>query len=518
MSQTAGARCNWLRTARAFPSAQQPSANTPIQQAGSNVIPIYISFASLLAALDIAIVVITVPWILSLKKEPTAATAWCLVVLFVPLLGALLFVLFGYSRIHRPLRRKRRHRAFYGAKNPPHSHQEAEGAPAEAKDLAGWENLGLLAARLGAFPVSCGNAVEMYHDTAPAMSALMGAIEDARHHVHVQFYIVQPDATGGRLLELLARKASEGVEVRLLCDAVGSLWLKRRLLGPLVAANGKCASFLGFRPWRGRVQMNLRNHRKITVVDGRVGFTGGMNMGDEYLGRSRTFGYWRDTHMRIQGPAVAALARIFAEDWHFASGEDLHSGPYLPKLAPAGDDVVQVVESGPDRDPNTARELLFAALASARERVWIATPYFLPDGGLFDAICLAARRGVDVRLLMPLVPDHILPRWAGRYWWDDLLAEGVRILLYNKGMMHAKTMIVDHDWGWVGSANFDQRSLRLNFESICVFHTQRLVDELEVAFLDDCRHTEEVDRERFARRSWTSRMVENGARLFAPVL
>lgn len=471
---------------------------------------------TIIAALDVALILVTIPWILSIKEDSNAAIAWSLVVILLPLLGSALFVVFGYTYVHRPLKRKRRHRIHIERRSPDAGRSTA--ALHEPAADAGWQGLGGLAERLGAFPTSSGNQVALYHETTDAMQAVFDAIEQARDHIHAEFYIVQPDDTGRRFINALARRAGDGVEVRLLYDALGSLWLKRSLLRPLERAGCRHASFLGINPLRRRVQVNLRNHRKLLIVDGRTALTGGMNIGDEYLHRNKKLGYWRDTHMRIAGPAVGAIQRIFAEDWNFSTDEDLFSERYFPDVAPAGDDVVQVVESGPDQTLNTARELIFAAIVAARNRLWISSPYFVPDAGVLDALRLAARMGVDVRVLLPERPDVWLPRYAGRYLWDNLMAEGVRIFLYRKGMMHAKGMIVDGRWAWAGSTNLDNRSLSLNFENLVVFHNERLIRDMEQAFVADLSESIEVDPAEFAKRRWPARLVENTARLFSPAL
>jgi cardiolipin synthase len=266
------------------------------------------------------------------------------------------------------------------------------------------------------------------------------------------------------------------------------------------------------------VQVNLRNHRKIVVVDGREALTGGMNIGDEYLGKSARFGYWRDTFLRLEGPAVAGLQRIFTEDWDFAARESLNSPAYFPELSASGEATVQVVESGPDQERNSIREIYFAAILSARERLWVASPYFVPDAGILDALRLARYRGVDVRLLCLLRPDHFLSFYASRYYWGDMLAAGAHVYQYAKGMMHAKVVLVDGRWAMVGSANLDNRSLHLNFEVGCMLHTPELVAELERQFEEDLRQSVRLDAATYARRPFLARLTENACRLFSPVL
>jgi cardiolipin synthase len=371
---------------------------------------------------------------------------------------------------------------------------------------------------VGAFPVSGGNAVDVYPDTARAFAALLDAVAAARHHVHLEYFILRNDETGRRLLDLLADKAREGVQVRLLFDAMGCLHLKRSVLRPLQDAGGRAVAFLPLNPVRSLIRVNLRNHRKVTVVDGRVGFTGGMNIGDEYLGKSPRLGYWRDTFMRLEGPAVADLQRVFCDDWEFASGESLEGDGYFPAAGQAGPHRVQVAESGPDQETNTIREMYFMAILAARRRLWIASPYLIPDAGLLDALRLARFRGVDVRLLTLRRPDHYISYYAGRYYNAEMLRLGVQVYQYDKGMMHSKLMMVDGCWGMVGSANLDNRSLHLNFEVGCALHSPELVADLEASFERDLEDATLLDRRAIDSRPLLSRVVDNACRLMAPNL
>jgi cardiolipin synthase len=476
----------------------------------------YLPHVSVFALVDTLVIALVIPWVLLKKRDPTVAVAWCLVVLLVPLLGAALFWGFGYNYVHRRVRSKRSHRAAFPRQHPPAS-PEAKRGGAEASH-PDWPPLARLALAVHAFPVSHGNAVTLYHETELAYKSLLDAVAAARHHVHLEFFILRSDATGRQLYDLLAEKARAGVQVRLLYDSVGGLFLRRRDLQPLLHAGGKVCAFLPVNPLRSRVQFNLRNHRKIVVVDGAVGFTGGMNIGDEYLGKGRRFGYWRDTFVRLEGPAVAGLQRIFTEDWDFAAHEAVNAPDYFPHPAPAGVSAVQLVESGPDQEINSSREIYFGAIVAAQKRLWIATPYFVPDAGLLDALRLARYRGVDVRLLCLSRPDHFLSFYASRYYWADMLAVGARVYQYTRGMMHSKLMMVDGEWAMVGSANLDNRSLHLNFEVGCMLHAPELVAELERRFEADLRESAQLDEATFAARPFLERLTENACRLFSPVL
>jgi cardiolipin synthase len=486
----------------------------------------------------------TMVWVLATKKNATSAVAWCLLLFFLPLLGPILFWLFGYQHVNRPLARKRQHKKLFQRKHRPAAFESTPGpvgwetgSPAEAQQEQlreveaapeppasssamshDWAGLGRLARRLGAFPVTSGNQVTFYHEGQSAFAAMLEAIESAQHHIHLETFIFQPDATGKLFLDALTRQARKGVEVRLLYDAMGTRHLRRRLLQPLRDAGGQWSVFLPVNPFRRRIQVNMRNHRKILIVDGRIGFTGGMNVGDEYQGKVARFGFWRDTHQRLEGPAVAGLQRIFCEDWDFAAGENLQDASYFPPPRTDGNALVQVIESGPDRELKGIREMYFAAILRARKRVWIASPYFVPDDGLLDAINLAGHLGVDVRLLGLFHPDKWIPYFAGRYYWSEVLASGVKVYQYTKGMMHAKLVLVDGEWASVGTANMDNRSLHLNFEVNCLHYEPTTVAALEETFLHDLQSSLRLERHVFIHRPPVSRLLDNACRLLSPVL
>jgi cardiolipin synthase len=476
-----------------------------------------------LALINIALIVVVIPVVLIKKRHPVVAVAWCLVVLLVPMLGAALFWAIGFNHLQRRVTRKSRQRQSLSAEHPPARHEAKRGAgrpelPAGEEPAAPAFPLAEIALAVNAFPVSQGNAVRLFRETNEAFEAILEAIRGARHHVHLEFFIVRSDGTARSLFDLLTEKARAGVEVRFLYDSGGTLWLSSHVVGPLVDAGGLVRDFLPVNPLRSWFRLNLRNHRKIVVVDGTVGFTGGMNIGDEYLGKTARFGYWRDTMVRLEGPAVAGLARIFMEDWHYAASELVEEEPYFPIAPECGNDVVQVIDSGPEEETNSIREMYFAAMLSARKRLWIASPYFVPDSGILDALRLARMRNVDVRFLGLLKPDHYIIYYAGRYYWSDLLRMGVRVYQYARGMMHSKIVLVDDCWAMVSSANLDNRSMRLNCEDGCILYTRRLIDELEAQLLRDMDESIELNAETYAKRSFLSQLTENACRLFSPIL
>jgi cardiolipin synthase len=461
---------------------------------------------------NLVLTTFTLLCVLHLKREPMSAIAWSLTVIALPIMGPIFFGLFGYQTIRRPIEKRLRRRQAYKklTTEVPAEAKTGDGAPAVAIPER-WQLLEKLAHHPDGFPATAGNRFELFTEGEAAYAAMIAAIEAAKHHVHMEFFIVRPDKSGQRFIAACTAARRRGVEVRFLYDSVGSFSLRSSMLRELIAAGGKAAAFLPvFNPVY-RMRINLRNHRKILIIDGRMAFSGGLNIGDEYLGKNPRFGYWRDTFFRLEGAAVESLQRIFLEDWHFAA--------YYPRaITRPGGVIAQVVHSGPDADYKAIRETYFAGILRARKRVWIASPYFVPDPGLRDALVLAGRAGVDVRFLGLFRPDKWVPFLAARYYWTELLAAGVRVYQYSRGMMHSKFMLVDGEWASVGTANMDNRSLYLNYEVNCLIYDAAAVSEMEEAFERDLAVSVRLDASVYGSRPRAAKLAENAARLLSPII
>jgi cardiolipin synthase len=465
-------------------------------------------------------VIIAVLHILRHRREPRGMLAWILALLLLPVVGLMLFLLIGNMPVERKVRRRRRRRRLIEPALSQRTRElaaghDALGAPQHDPQLS---SLIRLASRVGETVVTRGNSVAIYHDAEAIFLALSLAIEEAVSHVNLEYYIFAPDETGLAVRDLLIKKARQGVEVRLLLDAVGCLGLPRSFVRPMKEAGVKVAFFL---PWglsSRRLSLNCRNHRKLVVVDGRVGFTGSQNIGDVYLGRKKKYGPWRDTHLRLRGPSVAQLQEIFAEDWHFAAGENLLADPYFPEPVWEGEQSVQIVASGPDRRRSVLHQLLFAALTDARHVVSVLTPYFVPDLPMVLALQSAALRGVHVRLLIPSRNNHRVVIWAGRSCYGDLIDSGVEVYEYEHALLHSKVVVVDDRWAMVGSANMDERSFRLNFEVTSLLYDVGLAQELHADF-DALRHrARRITREELAAWGYGEHLLLGLARLATPML
>lgn len=452
--------------------------------------------------------------VFSLKRETSSALVWTGIVI-VPVLGPIFFLWFGYDRVYRPLKEKKRQKASFRSRlAPPYAQRGLK----KKNERPLEKNLGWLAQKLNGYPALAGNRVTLYHETQTCYDKMLELIDSAEHHIHLEYYIFQPDETGKAVIDKIISKLELGVQVRLLYDSWGSVRLRRGMFRRLQAAGGKCEPFLSMNLWRKRFQMNLRNHRKILIVDGKKAIIGGMNIGREYLGLDKGYGYWRDTNLLLEGPAVASLQDVFIEDWDFATEEQLSADEYILDVPRVGKDTVQVIGSGPDQERNTLRGVVYGAITQARKCVWITTPYFVPDAGLIDALELALRMGLEVKLLIPNKADSWLTYHASRYFLRDLLKEGIQVYQYNKGYLHSKVIIVDDTWALVGSANFDNRSMHLNFEASCALHTPKLVQELKTVFEQDCEESTPITHEELVNQHWWKLASENFARLFAPIL
>ena len=463
---------------------------------------------------------VLIPRIVMDRREAGATLAWILVIAFLPYVGAGLFFLIGRTRVWRRRRKRvRAHSVFLrGLDGLPRTAAACD-ASATLPELPGAAGeIARVGVCLGGSPVLPGNRVEVLIDGERTYDLMVEAIRSARHHVHMMSYIFRDDPAGVRFRDALIERARAGVAVRLLVDGVGSHGLSRRFMRPLLEAGGRFARFMPVLPLRPHWRPTLRNHRKILVVDGRVGFTGGLNIGDEYRGRKKKFAPWRDTHMRLEGTAALRLQEIFIEDWLFATDEDVLEAAYFPEQPEQAGDLVQVLESGPDQDHGTIHAVLFTAISQARRSVYITTPYFVPDLAVLMALMTAVWRGVDVRILVPGKSDLPLVRLAGRSYYRELLAAGVRIYEHRPGMLHAKTMVVDGAWSTIGSSNMDIRSFRLNFEANVLMFGETAGRRMEEIFLDDIGRAQLVELEALRRKPVRARFLEAVARVLSPAL
>jgi len=443
-------------------------------------------------------------WIVLQKRSPAATLSWLISLAALPYLGFLVYYVFGPQRIQRQRLRRVRSRAAL----PP--------LPAGLKPDAEAAELARVAQGSTGLPPATATCARLLVDGAAKYDALLAAIAQAQSHVHLEYYIYEPDRTGTALRDALAERARAGVQVRLLLDAVGSKKVSKRFLRPLLEAGGEVAWFhpLRLRWFWKRPWLNLRTHRKIVVIDGRVGFTGGINITDEQDERLRNDAY-RDLHLQLEGDIVRSLQLVFVEDWAYATGTAPRQLPGPPPQP--GAVAAQVVVSGPDSPLEAIHRVHVSAIHAAQRRVWLVTPYFVPGEAAMMSLTSAALGGLDVRLLVPKVSDSRLVTYAARSYFDELLAAGVRIYEYGPRLLHTKALLCDDDLAIVGSANFDHRSFRLNFEVSVLFRNRDVADGLAGLIEHECGRAVRVRDDR-DRPLWRSRMPEALARLVSPLL
>jgi cardiolipin synthase len=464
-------------------------------------------FADLLA-------VATIPSVLINRKgRPLAALTWLFAIMALPVIGVLAWWAIGRQRLQR-IRRRWAHAKGRMDRQLANLAPRIGTTPG-AVHLAD-DELGLL------FPVTPDNQVEVLIDATSAYPAMQAAITAAKRHVHVLFYIWEADDTGRHFRDLLVAKAREGVEVRVLIDAVGGSAVRGRFMDPLRAAGAKVAFFLPSTFVNRQVTINFRNHRKIIVVDGATAFTGGMNIGDEYTKE------WHDIAVRLDGPVVDQLQEVFVDDWFFTTGEALADPAYFGHTHRQGLADLRhldrchlaschVMASGPDTRHNATHDAVFIEMTGARQRLWVTTPYFIPDAAIQTALRTASYRGVDVRLLLPRRNDVPLVQLAARSYYSDLLSAGIRIFEYDGAILHSKAMLIDDETSLLGSANLDIRSLQLNFEVNVVIASGTVNKALADLFEQDLGTSVEI-RPEDLQTGIKAELLEALANLLSPLL
>jgi len=452
------------------------------------------------------------------RRSPAATLAWLLALLFMPYFGFVVYLLLGPRRLRRRRLRYSRARERLVQSTTHRMNRDSTALSGFPSADLEWQ-LATLLDRAGQGQPAPAHHVTLLETGDACFAALEAAIAAAVHHVHLEYYLWQPDPVGMRLRDLLIEKARAGVQVRLLLDPIGSDRITRRFLKPLQDVGGVTAWFnpISLRRFRWRY-VNFRTHRKIIVCDGRIGFTGGINISAEHSLIHHHRAAWRDTHLRIEGEPVHRLQFIFLEDWYFATNQAPFESEFFPVFPEyPGRRWLHIIESGPDNTHHAIAKFYFAAIAGAQRQVLLTTPYFVPNEALTTALTTAALRGVDVRILVPKHSDSRLVTAAARSYYDELASAGVAIYEYGPPMLHAKLLAVDERIAAVGSANFDNRSLTLNFEAIAVLYDPELAARLIQSFEADLRCARRYVKPG-RRASLGQRLGEATARLLSPLL
>ena len=455
------------------------------------------------------------------RKDPAATLAWIMVLFLLPGLGMILYF-FISKNIYRQ-------KIFKLTKFEEETIREAlanqakeidslefEFTTAEAKK---WKDMIKLNQAHAYSFLTQDNKLSMMTDGKHMFDSLINDIRGATRSINIMFFIVKNDFVGRRLIDELTLKARDGVEVRFLVDALGSRQMSPSFLAAFKDAGGKYAFFFPPKFKYLNLKLNYRNHRKIAVIDGEIGYIGGFNIAREYLGHKKKFGYWRDTHLRVLGSGVQDMNARFILDWRVAAKDDYDSAEaYYSEVISAGITGMQIVSSGPDSQKQEVKRCYMKMISSARKNIYIQTPYFVPDASILEALRVAALTGVDVRIMIPSKPDHMFVYWATYAYVGELLESGARVFIYDNGFMHAKTMVVDGEVASIGSANFDMRSFKLSFEANAIIYDAAEAYKMEAIFENDMIHCHELTKTLYRKRSLFIKFKESVSRLLSDIL
>lgn len=455
----------------------------------------------------------------------TKTIAYLLLVIFLPVVGIFFYFSFGINYRKRQLYSKKLVNDEETARKLSQAIRDYSLHTYEVNEeqLADSKKISALLLHAIESPLTSGNAVNVLVNGEQKFPELFAALRQATHHIHIEYYIYEDDATGNELADILIAKAQEGVIVRFIYDHFGSHNIHRRLARRLRANGVKAYPFHRITFLALANRLNYRNHRKIVIIDGKVGFVGGINVADKYInkgGENEVF--WRDTHLRIEGPGVRHLQYTFLCDWNFTAKKALELDlVYFPNhkiAAPPHNKIVQIATSGPDSARPNILYSMMQAIHQARDEILITTPYYIPGEGIQDALAIAAMGGVRVQLLVPSRSDSYFVNLASQSYFSDLLTAGVEIYQYTKGFVHAKTMVVDRKISVVGTANMDQRSFDLNFEVNAMVYDGPVSDQLASLFAEDIQHADRIDPELWNRKRAYRKIMEKTVRLFSPML
>ncbi|MBZ5753600.1 cardiolipin synthase [Metabacillus rhizolycopersici] len=456
------------------------------------------------------------------RRSAGSSWAWLLVLFFIPLLGFLLYLLFGQnlSRYHMFQWEGRKR---LGIEKLLSEQVEQIGNDTFAylnRTARDYRQLMYMHLINNDAVLTENNQIDVMTDGKEKFEKLLDDIDHAKDHIHLQYYILKKDQLGKRLVAALTKKAKQGVKVRVLYDDLGSRGLRSSFFKELKAAGGEVEVFFPSKLRLINLRLNYRNHRKLVIIDGQVGYVGGFNVGDEYLGLDPKFGYWRDTHLRIQGLAVYAIQTRFILDWNQASdkGDISYVQEHFPEPVLTGNSTIQIVTSGPDSEWEQIKLGYIKLISMAKKTICIQTPYFIPDASVLDALKIACLSGVDVVLMIPNKPDHPFVYWATLSYIGELLSFGGRVYIYDNGFIHAKTIVIDHEISSVGTANIDVRSFKLNFEVNAFIYDQEIAEKLDEAFREDVALSRELTLDDYNQRSKRIRFKESISRLLSPIL
>ncbi|WP_251942647.1 cardiolipin synthase [Staphylococcus sp. Marseille-Q5304] len=456
------------------------------------------------------------------RRSASSIWAWILVLFLLPILGFVIYLLFG-RQIQRQQIFKIDREDQIGIEMIVNEQMESLKNDDFSKgnhQIVKYKDMVQMLLYNNAAFLTTDNEIKVFTDGADKFESLIDDIYAAKDYIHIQYYIFRNDQLSNRILTALEHKLDEGLEVRMLYDDMGSRTLKFKDFKNFRKKNGHFESFFPSKLPLINLRMNNRNHRKVVIIDGHIGYVGGFNVGEEYLGLKKKFGYWRDTHLRIVGDAVNALQLRFMLDWNSQSSrEDIkYEDRYFPDVKSGGTKGVQIASSGPDETWEQIKYGYLKMIASAKQSIYIQTPYFIPDQAFLDAVKIAALGGVEVNIMIPNKPDHPFVFWATYKNVASLLDAGVNIFHYDNGFLHSKTVVIDDELASVGTANMDHRSFTLNFEVNAFIYDTEIAQQLKRAFQDDLKVSHRLTKELYEKRSNWIKFKEGISQLLSPIL
>lgn len=456
------------------------------------------------------------------RRDPKSVWAWLLLLYFIPILGFVFYLLVGTDMHKRKMFRIKEVEDHLGEAIRQQEHRLKTKKLEELDtNISGYTDLIMYNLETSEAVLSDDNDVDIFVDGNEKFNALIEDLRQAEKFIHVQYYIIKNDVLFNRIKDVLVEKAAQGVEVRVLFDAMGCRSVNHKYWKELNAQGIMTAEFFPAFLRRLHLRINYRNHRKIVVIDNKIGYVGGFNIGKEYIGLDKKFGYWRDTHLRLKGGSVIGLQLRFILDWNYAARENLlGNSKYFEQNSKGDRDhcEIQIISSGPDHTSQQIRDNYLRLIHKAQKNIYIQTPYFIPDESIFNALIIALHSGIEVNIMIPCKPDHPFVYWATYSYIGDLVMEGANCYTYNNGFLHSKGMIVDGKVLCYGTANMDIRSFALNFEVNAVVYNRQKAQEMEAVFQEDLKQSKHITRDVYARRNLIIRLKEQVCRLMSPLL
>lgn len=459
----------------------------------------------LITAIGVIIVII------SENRNPIKTITWIMVLIFLPIFGLIIYAFFGQDYTKRRTISKRMYSKIKTRPLAELYSSESDHYPLQHVKLIN------LLHNSNQAPLLYGSSVEIFVAGRDKFDAMFRDIDNAKQHIHIEYYVWDDDIVGNQLKDLLIRKSTEGVKVRVIVDAVGSWKVKNRFYEQMRSAGIEVEEFMKVKFPMFTYHVNYRNHRKIVVIDGKIGYIGGMNIADRYI-NGTSWGNWRDTHIRIEGKGVQGLQSVFLIDWFMVSKSLITARKYFPPLKNYGDNLSQIVTSGPYSQAREIMQGFMQAIFNATSCVYVQTPYFIPPDGLFEALISASIRGVDVRLMVSRKSDTVLVQLASRSYFKRLMLAGVKVYFYEPGFLHSKLTVIDDSLTMIGSANFDVRSFEQNLEVVAFVYNESTAKQAKDIFVEDQKNSTEIVLREWMKRPVWMRFKESFVRLFTPLL